>query len=108
MRFYQTAVPVPQLGKAKREGALDRLLADISRTGLLVLDEFGYVPFDVGSARLPCQVISDSHEKMSIALATNVESGRWRTVLADDKLVADGRPPTYPMRPPSFCRCVYP
>lgn len=88
VRFFRTATLVPRLGKARREGALDRLLADVGRAGLVVLDEFGYVPFDVDGARLPCQVISDSYERRSMALATNVELGRWGTVFADDKLAA--------------------
>lgn len=63
-------------------------MADAPEAALLVLDEFGHVPFDVDGARLPCRVISDSYERRSIALAANVESGRWGTVLADDKLAA--------------------
>ena len=47
VRFWQTAQLVLQLGKAKREGTLDRLLADVAKARLLVLDEFGCVPFDV-------------------------------------------------------------
>ena len=61
VRFFQTATLVLQLGKAKREGALDRLLADVGRAELVILDEFGYVPFDVDGARLLYQVISDSY-----------------------------------------------
>ena len=57
---------VLQLGKAKREGTLDRLLADVAKARLLVLDEFGYVPFDVDGARLLYQVISDSYERPAI------------------------------------------
>ncbi|MDM8275822.1 ATP-binding protein, partial [Enorma phocaeensis] len=72
----------------KREGALDRLLADVGKAHLVVLDEFGYVPFDVDGARLLYQVISDSYEKRSMVLATNVEFSRRGTVFADDKLAA--------------------
>ena len=61
-----------KLGKAKREGALDRLLADVGRAELVILDEFGYVPFDVDGARLLYQVISDSYERRSIVFTTNV------------------------------------
>lgn len=86
--FWQTAQLVPRLGKAKREGTLDRLLADVAKARLLVLDEFGYVPFDVDGARLPCQVISESYERRSVTFTTNVESGRWGTVFADGKLAA--------------------
>ena len=73
MRFWQTAQLVLQLGKAKREGTLDRLLADVSKARLLVLDEFGYVPFDVDGARLLHRVISDSYERRSVIFTTNVE-----------------------------------
>ena len=55
---------------------------------MLVLDEFGYVPFDVDGARLLYQVISDSYERRSIVFTTNVEFSRWGTVFADDKLAA--------------------
>ena len=88
VRFFQTATLVPRLGKAKREGSLDRLLADIGRASLIVLDEFGYVPFDVDGARLLYQVISDSYERRSIVFTTNAEFSRWGTVFADDKLAA--------------------
>ena len=88
VRFFQTATRVLQLGKAKREGTLDRLLADVGRAELVILDEFGHVPFDVDGARLLYQVISDSYERRSMVFTTNVESGRWGTVFADDKLAA--------------------
>ena len=40
VRFWQIAQLVLQLGEAKREGTLDRLLADAAKARLLVLDEF--------------------------------------------------------------------
>lgn len=70
VRFWQTAQLVLQLGKAKREGTLDRLLADVAK------------------ARLLYQVISDSYERRSAIFTTNVEFSRWGTVFADDKLAA--------------------
>ena len=88
VRFYQTASLVLQPGKAKREGTLDRLMAEIDRCGLVVLDEFGYVPLDVDGARLLYQVIADSYERRSIVFTTNIEFSGWGTVFADDKLAA--------------------
>lgn len=88
VRFWQTAQLVTRLGKAKREGTPGRLLADVGRSRLLALDEFGHVPFDVDGARLPFQVISESHEGRGVMFTTNVEFSRWGTVFADDKLAA--------------------
>lgn len=79
---------VCELGCAKREGTLDRVFADILKARLLILDEFGYVPFDVDGARLLFQVISESYERRSVIFTTNVEFSRWNTVFADDKLAA--------------------
>ncbi len=60
----------------------------MAKARLLVLDEFGYAPFDVDGARLLYQVISDSHERRSVIFTTNVEFSRRGTVFADDKLAA--------------------
>jgi DNA replication protein DnaC len=86
--LWQTAQLVLQLGKAKREGTLDGPLADVSRARLLILGESGCVPFDAGGARLLYQVISEGHEGRSVIFTTNIESGRWGTVFADDRLAA--------------------
>lgn len=51
-------------------------MADIGSAEMLVLDEFGHVPFDVDGARLLYQVISDSYERRSIVFTTNVEFSR--------------------------------
>ena len=68
VRFRQTAELVLQLGKAKRDGALDSLLKDLARADLIILDEFGYVPFDIDGARLLYQIIAGSYERRSIIL----------------------------------------
>ena len=75
-------------GEVRREGTLGGPLADVAKARILVLDEFGHVPLDEDGARLPCQVMSESYERGSVISATNVESGRWGAVLADDRLAA--------------------
>lgn len=88
VRFRQTAELVLQLGKAKRDGNLDAMPGDIGRADPIILDEFGYVPFDIDGARLLHRIIAGSYERRSIASATNIGSGKWGTVFADDKLAA--------------------
>lgn len=88
VRFCQTAELVLQLGKAKRAGSLDQILKDLARADLIILDEFGYVPFDIGGARLLYQIIAGAYERRSIIFTTNIEFGKWGTIFADDKLAA--------------------
>lgn len=77
VRFHQTAELVLQLGKAKRDGNLDTMLRDIGRADLIILDEFGYVPFDIDGARLLYQIIAGSYERRSIVFTTNIEFSKW-------------------------------
>lgn len=88
VRFCQTAELVLQLGKAKRSGTLDTILKDLARSDLIILDEFGYVPFDIDGARLLYQIIAGAYERRSIIFTTNIEFGKWGTIFADDKLAA--------------------
>ena len=55
---------------------------------LIILDEFGYVPFDIDGARLLYQIIAGSYERRSIIFTTNIEFSKWGTIFADDKLAA--------------------
>ncbi len=80
VRFHQTAELVLQLGKAKRDGTLETMLRDIGRADLIILDEFGYVPFDIDGARLLYQIIAGSYERRSIIFTTNIEFSKWGTV----------------------------
>lgn len=88
VRFFATAQLVMGLLKASDAGTLDALTNDLRKCGLLILDEFGYVPMDVNAARLLFQVVSDCYERRSLILTTDIEFSKWGTVLGDDKLAA--------------------
>lgn len=88
VRFFSASELVLRLSAAKQEGNLDKLLRDIRRSDLIILDEFGYVPIDRDGARLLFQIISDSYETRSLIITTNVEFSRWGSVLTDDQMAA--------------------
>jgi len=88
VRFYTAADLVYALSIAHREGTLERIYTQIERANLIILDEFGYIPFDPEGSRLLFQVISKCYETRSLVFTTNIEFSRWGTVLGDDKLAA--------------------
>ena len=88
VRFYTAAELALALGKAAREHSLEAAMRDIARNDLVILDEFGYVPLDLDSARLLFQVVSDCYERRSLVITTNIEFSKWGTVLGDDKMAA--------------------
>ncbi len=88
VRFYTAAELALALSKAMREHALEAMMKDIMRNDLIILDEFGYVPLDVESARLLFQVVSGCYEQRSMIFTTNIEFSKWGTILGDDKLAS--------------------
>jgi DNA replication protein DnaC len=88
VRFYTAADLVYALSAAHRENALERLYMQIERADLVILDEFGYIPFDAEGARLLFQVISKCYETRSMIFTTNIEFSHWGAVLGDGRLAA--------------------
>lgn len=86
VRFFEAADLVLQLKAAEGKGALGKMLDGVRKADLLIVDEFGYIPIDVEGARLLYQVMAATYERQSMIVTTNIEFGKWGTVLADDHL----------------------
>lgn len=87
-RFYTVTELVLKLAEARKNGTLERLRNDLNNQDLLILDEWGYVPVDREGSQLLFQVISDSYEKKSLILTTNLEFSKWGGVFTDDQMAA--------------------
>lgn len=74
---------ITRLAEAHRIGRLDAELRKISRTGLIVIDEVGYIPFDTEAANLFFQLVSTRYEKSSIILTSNLPFSRWGQVFGE-------------------------
>ena len=62
------------------------LKAAVAEADLLIIDEYGYIPIDIEGARLLYQVMSATYETRSMIVTTNIEFGKWGTVLGDAHL----------------------
>lgn len=87
-RFYTVTELVLKLAEARKNGTLERLRNDLNNQDLLILDEWGYVPVDRDGSQLLFQVISDSYEKKSLILTTNLEFSKWGGIFTDDQMAA--------------------
>lgn len=85
-KFYTVASLVNKLIEANQEGSLAKLMKQIEKLDLLVLDELGYIPLHKEGAELLFQVISMCYEKKSIVITTNLQFGQWNHVFGDPVL----------------------
>ncbi|MXI86938.1 IS21-like element helper ATPase IstB [Sphaerochaeta halotolerans] len=88
VRFYTVTELVLKLAEARKGGTLERLVSDIRRLDLLILDEWGYVPVDKEGSQLLFRIISDSYESKSLILTTNLEFSKWGGIFTDQQMAA--------------------
>ncbi len=74
---------VTDLGRAYREGRLDRRLRVYLAPRVLVIDEMGYLPLDDLGATIFFQLVSARYERGSIILTSNKSYGDWGTIFGD-------------------------
>lgn len=86
--FFRTASLVNQLSEQKAAGTLTKFLKKLNKAEVVILDEFGYVPYDRTGAQLFFDYLSEIHEKKLVILNTNLEFSRWTNVLYDEQMAA--------------------
>jgi DNA replication protein DnaC len=87
-KFFTAAELVVRLSEAFAAGTLKKLLRSILKADLLVIDEWGYVPVDRQGAQLLFRIVSDSYERRSLVLTTNLEFSKWGSIFTDDQMAA--------------------
>ena len=82
--YFMTAHDlVNDLGRAYREGRLDRRMRVYLAPKVLIIDEMGYLPLDDLGATIFFQLISARYERGSIILTSNKSYGDWGSIFGD-------------------------
>ena len=88
VRFATAAGLVTELETARQEHRLDRLLTQLDRRDLLIVDELGYLSFSRGGAELLFQVFAERYERRSLLVTSNLPFGEWGTVFQGERMTA--------------------
>lgn len=88
VRFYTVTHLVNELQEAQTQHRLPRYLDKARRHPLVILDEFGYVPFSPTGAQLLFQFCAALHEQTSLIVTTNLPFSDWIQVLGDERLTS--------------------
>ena len=82
--YFMTAHDlVEDLGRAYREGRLDRRMKVYLAPKVLIIDEMGYLPLDEMGATIFFQLVSGRYERGSIILTSNKSYADWGTIFGD-------------------------
>jgi len=88
VKFYRTAGLINQLSENKSNGTLSNLIKKLNKAIMIILDEFGYVPYDRTGTQLLFDYLSEIHGQKIIILNTNLEFSRWVNILYSEQMTA--------------------
>lgn len=88
VRFYRCLDLANTLLEYHRQGHVKRMMAQLGKAQLLIIDELGFVPLHRDGAELLFNVIAQAYEKQSIIITSNLQFGQWNSVLGDNRLTA--------------------
>ena len=84
--FRKTSKLINEL-KADRElNRQDSFWKRLEKADVLILDEWGYIPFERTGTQLLFEAISSCYERKSIVITTNLPFDEWNTIFYDEKL----------------------
>lgn len=87
-KFYSVTELVLKLAEARKQGTLEKLVNELRKQDLLILDEWGYVPVDRDGSQMLFRIVADSYERKSLILTTNLEFSKWGSVFTDEQMAA--------------------
>lgn len=88
VRFFTAATLVTRLEEAQKQYQLDRLLGQLDKTDLLIVDELGYLSFSRTGAELLFQVFADRYERASLLVTSNLAFSDWGQVFQGERMTA--------------------
>ncbi len=86
--FINASVLIEQLKDAYHTGQLDRYLKKLTRPGVLIIGEIGYLPFDAQAAYCFFQLISRRYEGRSTIFTSNKTFADWGEIFQDHVIAA--------------------
>lgn len=85
--FTSAVALITGLMRGQAEGKLEERLTRYAKPKLLIVDEFGYLPFETQAAHLFFALVSRRYERGSMLVTSNRSVSEWGTVL-NDQVVA--------------------
>ena len=86
VRFNTVTALVAELLEARENRAAERIMTQLGKNHVLILDELGYIPFSKTGAELLFDVVSRAYERQSLIVTTNLPFEQWVEVMGSERL----------------------
>jgi len=88
VRFKQASEMVNEMMEARSEKCLTDYIRTLNRCQFLIIDEVGYLNYDLAAASLLFNVVSARYERASTMYTSNREFSKWPQFIGDEALAS--------------------
>lgn len=81
--YYNTTRLMEMLKTARLDGSYIKVLKQIKRCSLLILDDFGLAPFDTPARQALMDIVEDRHEQASTIIASQIPVAGWHELIGE-------------------------
>lgn len=82
-RYYSTSRLMDDVAVARLQGTYHKLIEQIRKTRLLILDDFGLHPFDQHIRKALMDIIEDRYGQASIIIAAQIPVSAWHQLIGE-------------------------
>ncbi len=82
-RYFQVSKLLSKINMAKGDGTLPKLLNELAKTDLLVIDDFGLAPINAPESRDILEIIDDRYQRGSTIVSAQLPVEHWHETIAD-------------------------
>lgn len=86
VKFKRASDIVNQMEEAHKNGTVTKYIKSLNSCHLLVVDELGYLNYDLSGASRLFQIFASRYETKSTIVTTNLEFSRWIDFLGDQTM----------------------
>jgi DNA replication protein DnaC len=86
--FRTAAMSINELYEAKKQSRLSFVIKKMKMADLLIIDELGYISFDLEGAELLFQLLAARYETQSTLVTSNLMFSEWVRIFHDKTLTA--------------------
>ena len=88
VRFKRASDLVNEMSEARSDKQLTDYIKALNRCQLLIVDELGYLNYDIAASSLLFQVLGGRYEKSSTLYTTNLPFSEWKQFISDEVLAS--------------------
>jgi DNA replication protein DnaC len=88
VRSFRVNRLLTDLAIGRGDGSYGKLLNDLKKPDLLILDDFGMATLDPGACRDLLEVVDDRHNRKSLAISAQLPVAKWHSMF-EDATIAD-------------------